>query len=882
MKTRGSNGSEHILFLDKSGHAPQQCNLDYNNNKSGRRHFLRFALLLASVALLAGVGGMALLLPSHPKTAPSQESNDDVPETLSSQRFSCPPPSPGQLCLPTPTLQYCNYCLSNPFVSLSIDPSTGRISSMRACLTGDCKQDPKDALAGGIGLESKSDLPSPSVTVSDSGSPDTGWTVTVASAFGVVAKDSVEITLLLDARSFAISTSTTSGEEGVTLYRSFSFAASSATGFYVGGPTQMKDGDLEVTSYKTGNPNNGQTTTFFSEQSLLKMYALGPKNGELPRSDVLTYALNASAEVEILEEEGTVGTLLISSGTTGYTSEMAESGLVHIYAGTFNGTLKDTWTSPSDLAAPTSPPASPVTSTFNLAASDFDLPPLAVPASYSPGTHIPADDLRAFLTGIYASPVGCICTHVNCVVPGSALGQIGTSIQRPDRGYSDNYNFFDPDNYISTSALLFSMDPYLQAEVKKILLRNGDLMLPSGQLPHHFSYDQPQYQALSGEIQTGPNVFWVLSCFQYAKTTGDVDWLQSYMPTLRNATNFLYDLFKDPTKSLVQVPGSLMVDVFKRWDFTSDTNAMLVGFFQEFADAEESAGNVTGAESLRKLSDDVKGDLRKYLWDAEDDDHFITQLSADGTTRDFVDYDSNLMALAHGVVDADEAASVFKRIDGGRCRAGVTFVAEDYYGPQDTTGGNTGDSWCAMGRHAWFDSLSRFRYGDKASFDDLIYGPLQGQLLENTWMHERLGCDGQQQLNRTSMYFEYPSLVAMLTMRVRYGIQLKLDGVEVDPKFAPSAGAFIWEFGTLKIEHSRERVSITLPRGLGPDDTRDGQTVVIAGLEPGGSYAVSNGCEGDGLEDVKTDQEGRLERGGTTLGLKCRLVLALKKQLRGA
>ena len=69
-----------------------------------------------------------------------------------------------------------------------------------------------------------------------------------------------------------------------------------------------------------------------------------------------------------------------------------------------------------------------------------------------------------------------------------------------------------------------------------------------------------------------------------------------------------------------------MVDVFKRWDFTSDTNAMLVGFFQEFADAEESAGNATGAETLRKLSDDVKGDLRKYLWDAEDNDHFITQV----------------------------------------------------------------------------------------------------------------------------------------------------------------------------------------------------------------------------------------------------------------
>ena len=133
------------------------------------------------------------------------------------------------------------------------------------------------------------------------------------------------------------------------------------------------------------------------------------------------------------------------------------------------------------------------------------------------------------------------------------------------------------------------------------------------------------------------------------------------------------------------------------------------------------------------------------------------------------------------------------------------------------------------------------------------------------------------------MYFEYPSLVAMLTMRVRYGIQLQLEGVEVNPKFAPTTGAFIWEFGTLKIEHARERVAITLPRGLGPDDTRGGQTVAIAGLEPGGSYAVTNVCEGDGLVDVNADGSGRLEREGTTLGLKCQLVLELKggRGLRG-
>ena len=75
----------------------------------------------------------------------------------------------------------------------------------------------------------------------------------------------------------------------------------------------MKDGDYKVTRYmprkkvskhhKIRDPNNGQATAFFSEERLLRMYSLGPKNGEVPRNDVLTYALNATAEVEFLEEE---------------------------------------------------------------------------------------------------------------------------------------------------------------------------------------------------------------------------------------------------------------------------------------------------------------------------------------------------------------------------------------------------------------------------------------------------------------------------------------------------------------------------------------------------------------------------------------------------
>ena len=76
---------------------------------------------------------------------------------------------------------------------------------------------------------------------------------------------------------------------------------------------------------------------------------------------------------------------------------------------------------------------------------------------------------------------------MNQVEEGQTLGQIATTIARPDRGYQGTYNYFDPDNYISTSAILLSMEPYLQAEVKKVLLRNGDMMnKTTGQLPHHF------------------------------------------------------------------------------------------------------------------------------------------------------------------------------------------------------------------------------------------------------------------------------------------------------------------------------------------------------------------------------------------------------------
>ena len=189
--------------------------------------------------------------------------------------------------------------------------------------------------------------------------------------------------------------------------------------------------------------------------------------------------------------------------------------------------------------------------TMRVGVNDRDFPTARVAGDIG----VPMDDLHGAMTGIYASPVGCLNTHVNAVADGEAVGQIATTIARPDYGYSGTYNYFDPDNFISTSAMLYSYEPYIQAEVRKVLERSGSFLLPTGQLPHHFEGTTPTYQALSGEIQTGPNVFWVLSCFNYAKTSGDLEWLNGYMPTLRNATNFLYDLIDDEIH-LALVPGA--------------------------------------------------------------------------------------------------------------------------------------------------------------------------------------------------------------------------------------------------------------------------------------------------------------------------------------
>ena len=284
-----------------------------------------------------------------------------------------------------------------------------------------------------------------------------------------------------------------------------------------------------------------------------------------------------------------------------------------------------------------------------------------------------------------------------------------------------------------------------------------------------------------------------------------------------------------------------MIDVFLRSNFTADTNAMAVGFWREFADAEEAVGNSTGAGALRALADSIAAAVNQRLWGPRSGnstsrgapaggrgtvgvagaarslgggtgDHYITQLNPDNTTRDFVDYDANFIALAYGIPpDAGHANAVLGRIASGACpHARGGWVSEKYYGRKDCQRGITGDSWCSMGRISWFNALARKRYGDQAYFDGQILDPLVDDVIRYTWMHERGGCDGSPHTNRTPYYFEFPSVTAMAVHYIRYGIQIGLLNVTVSP-FGPRE--FTYHVGSVHVDYSSalQSVNVTVP-----------------------------------------------------------------------
>lgn len=323
--------------------------------------------------------------------------------------------------------------------------------------------------------------------------------------------------------------------------------------------------------------------------------------------------------------------------------------------------------------------------------------------------------------------------------------------------------------------------------------------------------DCATFAALSGATQTGPNIFWLLSAIRYSAYAGDMAWLRSAMPDLRSGLELLLSL-EDPHVGLLNAPGSLFIDTFRRGNFTSDSNAAMVLLLDRFAEAEELVGNHTGALELRGTRDTIRAAMNALLWtDGAGSGappaaagHFITQRNPDNVTRDFVDYDANLLAAGAGVLDGkpERAKVLLARVDAGPCtHAHATYVSEVYYAPKDCVGGNYGDSAVAMGRIAVADGWARRRVGGAANAAvarDAVLAPLQRDLLANTWMYERYTCGAEPTHNPN--YIEMPESVAMLLAEVKYGIELRLSRVIVKPIFPDVlATGFAYRVGQMDV-----------------------------------------------------------------------------------
>ena len=543
------------------------------------------------------------------------------------------------------------------------------------------------------------------------------------------------------------------------------------------------------------------------------------------------YALGGGGSVD-LTATGSARETVLMSGRPG---SVVRGGIQQVLAGHYP--RHDTWTRAGwGDAAPTRVTAGETwTVSDTIAVNDADFPVGNLP----PGSNLPADDLRALYTAIYASSAGALVTY-------ALPGETATTLATPWRDYAHGYNFYDPDTWMAVSALVYSGDPYLQGQARAIIDKTGAHILPSGQVPHHFVDTTPSYVAISGATMTGPNIFWIASALQYARATGDYDWLRARMPLLERALGYLTGRY-DPRVGLVDAPGPLWIDVFIRDHYASDTNAYMAEILREMADAERflavndghasrSAG-VELAAGHEAMARSIAAAMNARLWAG---DHYITQMNPDGSVRDFVDYDANLLAVAFGIASPARAALIMRRINGGGCgpapveagyastvnAAGLLDASGVYYGPGDTYNRNLGDSSLAMGRIAWADGRASARAGDLTTFDGRVLDPVRTALLARTWLNERYTCGGV--AVRARYYHEYPEMVAMLLREVRYGVNIGLRTVDISP-LGPTR--YHYHIGNVDVDYSPTVVAFTVP---GSGDKR----VAIAHLIPNALYNV--------------------------------------------
>jgi hypothetical protein len=169
-----------------------------------------------------------------------------------------------------------------------------------------------------------------------------------------------------------------------------------------------------------------------------------------------------------------------------------------------------------------------------------------------------------------------------------------------------------------------------------------------------------------------------------------------------------------------------MIDTFRRYGYTTDTNVATVHALTQLAAAERLVGDPARGAIREEQAANVSRAVNALLWEQ---DHYVTSLLrqeaggkgggegggkgrrrrgtegatessvADWVREDFVDYDANLMAVAWGVANDSRAELIVSRVDANPlARAVPTWVSERLYeGDDSRPRGGTADSICGMG-----------------------------------------------------------------------------------------------------------------------------------------------------------------------------------------
>lgn len=491
------------------------------------------------------------------------------------------------------------------------------------------------------------------------------------------------------------------------------------------------------------------------------------------------------------------------------------------------------------------------------------------------------EGLQAMLMGSYAAAAGCLFTYQSQMNNGSVMS--GTALISDEQlhprrsNYHGLYNFWDPSGYFHIANLLASGDKRLIKDACRILDTVALAQQPSGELPHHFEGTQPVFTAISGAILPATNLFWIKAALRYVAETADMVWLHQRLETIARAAQFLLRMLPADHSEprLLKTTGALMVDVFRRGNFTTDANALAVDVFNTISQMHLHIDNPEEARLYADTAANISFALNARLWRG---DHFATQLNLDGSEKDFVDYDSNLLATAFVPMSDKRLQAVLRRVDNGSCThaAPGTYISEKLYGHDDVYNCDAakpeifcvGDSRVSYGRVAWLDAVSRKRAGDYGTYEDLIVAPIRREVFELVWCHERYTCHGVPV--HSPLYYEYPEVLATITRDVRYGLHFGLGSFTIDPFLPPTRNkeGFAWLLGGISVAYNAPlRVCFALPL-----EWANGLKTTIAGLKAEATYIMYNNTKASGI--ARTDAEGTLQVVlQTTLGVESCVIL---------